>query len=1073
MGLLFDKYVPQEWLNSIYSDIQNCDIEIRPSQEGYNSPLFFIKKRPWLETKTGWKTGYKSRSGEYEKLPFENYVVDEAAGFFDTWLKIKPLKNLILSKLKKSKLCDADSCKIIDEEGEVVSSKEFSWEEVIFDSLLTKGKKYSIVMFNKSSEKFTSAIQKGVKFPTTVGKNFELIAWLSSWDRLEFDAGNTDGVQRNTLYTRWLVYRAKEDIMLTKIKKKDNSGASRCRISIHNSEKKEWKEVASLNYSSNEVVIPKAIYIKKGQKFWIGNVSNGNYWKYNEFSNAYVNPESNEVEVIGSVKEGTPYDSENPDAYNHYRSRYEITGIEFKKVIQEVWDITYNITEIAATESEEINLKQYHWGTIGEIVDSKMFDDKMWMYTKKWYLYHFDWDKLGIVETEKQNISKLETGKAFELNNDSSKNILRIGNSFQFEKSCVLTSIQVRMRAAGKISPSCFVRCHIVKDNNKKDIIGTSDTIYEYSAFDKEYKNFSFSFSNFEILSQEKLFFYIEVYFTTKDWYIEIDWWNTNTYDWFSTKKYNSKKEEWENVEWMIGFFVWSTLPLHIDQENFDEGILLVDYLGWGLYPSDDAEYTVTAYDKSKGIVTVKESTLDDKFIGKYMYVKEWGNAKYQERAVSLITNKNQITTPAGFANEPEPWDKIVFYKKMEQQIRIPQIRKWKSEADKKRVFTYTRNWDVAWRFMPKKRNLVFRDNRIFQLTDDYQSLIASSNIDYEIPILNYVSFGNSKATNIAAYGGYLIVFFRNKIGLVKKDIVNQETGEFAYSYQDLLDVWVYSKESFLIQGGNLYVFADDKRLYSVDLTTVSLGEIIGKLNDEWATLINFFDKFDWWTVKMHFQSWILYLVYRDKKGYSQVFKYYDAFKSWIQDRYEYSWNFFNFLYTLKQSKYVPCWNKVYRMAGVNDDWKPINQKIKLYWPVQWIYDLFTLIMCKIRLGLSQKWIGGKVILTVGWYKPFKKTRDISELDIIKEINEIVDKDWTIGSGLFGNSMFGGDDGSFWKLGEMFSEIIDISVKIGKKGSYFTIELENQTDRQLIVWGIVPYYNTDNPLTTYNKWVLK
>lgn len=1073
MGLLFDKYIPQEWLNSIYSDIQNCDIEIRPSREWYNSPLFFLKKRGGLETKTGRKTGYKPRGWEYEKIPFENYVASDSPDFFTTGLRIKPTKNIILSKVKKSEICNADSCRIINSKGETIWEKEFSWVEAFFDTLLKEGEKYDIIAYNKNNEKFTSAMQKTIKFPIKVWKNFELISWLDWGEKIEISAWNESGLRRYTYYTWGIVCKAKENIMLTKIKKAVGSWASICKIKLYNEDKKEWEDAASLNYSDNEIIVPKAIYIKKGQKFWIGNVSNGGLWYYNEFQNAYVNYNSNEVEVIGAVKEWTPYDSENPDASNYYRNRYEIAGIEFKKTLQEVWDVGYNITEIAASETEEINLKQYHWETIWEIVDSKMFDDKMWMYTKKWYIYNFDWEKLNIVDTEKQNISKLQTGKTFELNNEDPKNILRIWNSFQFEKSCVMTSLQVRMRSVWKLSPSSFVRCHIVKDSNKKDVIATSETIYEYNSFDKEFKNFSFKFNNFEGSAAEKLFFYIEVYFTNKDWFIEIDWGKQNTYDWFSSKQYNSKTEEWQSVEWMIGFHIWSTLPMYVDQKNFDEGILLVDYLGGGIYPSDTAEYTVSSYDEAKQIITIQENTLDDKFIGKYAYIKSGSDAKYQERAVSLITNKNQISTPAGWTNSPKPWDKLIFYKKMEQQIRIPQIRKGKSDEDKKYIFTYTRNGDVAWRLMAQKRNIVLWDNRIVQLTEDYQALIMSSNIDYEIPILNAVSFGNSKATNIAAYGGYLIVFFKNKIGLVKKDIVNQETWEFAYSYQDLLDVGVYSRESFLIQGGNLYVFADDKRLYSVDLTTVSLWEIIGKLNDEGATLINYFDKFDGGTVKMHFQSGVLYLVYRSKEWWSEVFKYYDAFKSRIQDKYRYSWNFFNFLYTLKQGRYIPSWNKIYKMSWVNDDGKPIEQRIKIYGPVQWIYDLFTLIMCKVRLGLSEFWLWGKITITIWWYKPFKKTRNISELEIVKEINEVVDRDGTLGTGIVGNTIYGWDEGGFWKLGELFSEIIDISVKVGKRGSYFTIELENQTDRQLIAGGIIPYYNTDNPLTTYNKWVLK
>ena len=74
MGLLFDKYIPQEGLNSIFSDMQNCEIEVRPSQEWYNAPYFYLRKRKGLQTKTWRKTWYKARSWELEKLWFTSML---------------------------------------------------------------------------------------------------------------------------------------------------------------------------------------------------------------------------------------------------------------------------------------------------------------------------------------------------------------------------------------------------------------------------------------------------------------------------------------------------------------------------------------------------------------------------------------------------------------------------------------------------------------------------------------------------------------------------------------------------------------------------------------------------------------------------------------------------------------------------------------------------------------------------------------------------------------------------------------------------------------------------------------
>jgi hypothetical protein len=53
---------------------------------------------------------------------------------------------------------------------------------------------------------------------------------------------------------------------------------------------------------------------------------------------------------------------------------------------------------------------------------------------------------------------------------------------------------------------------------------------------------------------------------------------------------------------------------------------------------------------------------------------------------------------------------------------------------------------------MPERRQLQFWDNRVVQLTKDRQALLYSSNIDYEIPILQKTDFGNSKALSFAPY---------------------------------------------------------------------------------------------------------------------------------------------------------------------------------------------------------------------------------------------------------------------------------------------------------------------------------
>lgn len=1076
MGLLFDKYIPQEGLNSIFSDMQNCEIEVRPSQEWYNAQYFYLKKRAGLYTKKWWKTWYKARSWELEKLWFDEMVKEDSPNYVPSGIIIKPVVNSILSKIKKNKNSNIQKVMILDSEFNVLADKEFNENDAVVEVNLEKDQRYYILWYAREYGKVLPTVQTWVTYPVSKSKIFQVSAgvWITDVKNLTTTLESWNTSTSNNLWG--IVYKANANIIITKIKKFTGSWATQMKFSRYDKTTKQWSAPEVATYDWQYAVLSKWYVLKKWDKFWVANTANGSNFTYVTLNDEYPTNQNNDLKTYGSVYNWAPYDMDWEDPNTYYKNRFEIASVEYYPAFEEIGDKAYNFTELAIAERNETSISQNYWQTIWDIVESRMFDDKMWMYTKKWYLYNFDWTDLNIVSAEKQNISYLVTWKTYELWNDDPKNILRLGNTFSLQKTWVLTSVELRMRTKWKLSPSVFIQCHIVSATNPKTIIASSKDIIGYSDLSKDFKNIDFRFAWIELEWQEKYMFYVEAYFTDKDWYIEIDWSWTNSYSWQYTRSYNSKTEEWKTEDGMIWFHINTTTPLYIDQENFDDCMLVVDYLGWWLYPSDLSEYTVSSYDAQTWVVTLTTSTLNDTFLWKYCYIKTGSQAQYQERVVSAIPAANKFEAWAGawFTLEPISWDKIVFYNKMEQQLWIPQIRKWPWTQDVQYMFCYDKSWNVSWRMFPKKRNMVMRDNRVLQLTEDCQAMMASSNIDYEIPIINSVSFWNSRAKNMAAYGWYLIVFFENKVWLVKKDIVNAETWEFNYTYQDLLDVWLYSRESFLIQWGNLYIFADDKRLYSVDLTTVSLWEIIWKLEDQWGTLINYFDKFDGWTVRMYYQSWVLYLVYRSPEWWSEVFKYYDTFKAWIQDKYEYSWNFMNFLYTLKQDKYIPCGNLIYKMSGLNDDWKSIEQHIKVYWPVEWMHDLFTLVMTKLRLGLAEDWIWWYVKATVWWFRPFMKKRNLEDLDIVKEINIYVDRDWTIGSDQTGNVMFWWEGSLKLKeLLEKFSEIIDVSFKVGKKWTYFTIELINSTNRQLKLWAIVPYYNTDNPLAHYNKGVMR
>ena len=566
-----------------------------------------------------------------------------------------------------------------------------------------------------------------------------------------------------------------------------------------------------------------------------------------------------------------------------------------------------------------------------------------------------------------------------------------------------------------------------------------------------------------------------QLFFLKKRYWLETDWTDL-TLSWtiIWTTKFNNKWYLYTTAG-NVYSFDGNTLSLisawlTIDTTNYDENVIQVSYVWGGRYPNTSTEYTVSSYNSTTWVITFSETTLTTSFVGKYMYISSWGTGKYQQKYISACPANNQLTPSTVFQIAPVAWDKVQIYNSMEQQIMFPQIRKWTSDSDKTFVYTLDIYGNVYYRYFPEKRMLKNWDNRVVQLISNKTWLVFSSNADYEIPILTTVTFGNSRAINMDVYGWYLIVFFDNKVWLIKKDIIDSSTWTFAYLYQDLLDVGLYSRNSYLIQWGNLYIFGSDKRLYAVDISSVTLWDIIGKLDDQWQILINYFNDFDWGDVRLLYDDWIIKVIYRSTTSKTSIYKYYPWTKSRIVDNYPFNNNFHWSIFKSWSDKFTIKDNIICRFAWNTDMWTPIDQRIKLYWPVQWMFDQFTLILTKIRLWYAGRKIWWRINLTVGWLRKNEYSWDIESIDVVNEINSAVEADGTVWSNIIGEFMAWWENEYYnaW----YFSEMLDISFRIGKRWTYFTIELVNDTEKDLTLWAIITYYNWDNPLVTYNKWVL-
>lgn len=1103
MGLLFDKYVPQEWLNSIFSDIKNCDIEIRPSKEWFNSPLFYLKKRSWLTTKK--KNMIDSSSSS---IPFTNIWLSYLPVKNNIWysgISVSSKEKLFLSWVKKHSSSTWTLCHILNESWDILKTAVFVWDVAKINYVIEANKKYKIVLSSDSWTWYTSVPSSPISFPKEVdagGSILSIESGVSWWNPVVcwYDSDPHSGNISHTNKWFWpngIIYKAKSDIYVSWIGRYDILwGATRARIMVRKKGDNQRTPASEYyNYPlsgpqeiGTAITIDKPVFIREWDIFSVENsISDDSdymgYWSVISTSDYSSTIDKSLVEDIWSVRWWIrSYRTPTWVFWDDADSRYDISNIIVSPAIVDSDKQIFDILWLAIIDEDDPDASLWERDTVGNIIDWKNFDDKLYMYTDRWYLYSFDWSVLSLINTKPKSISHLVDGSNISIWYSWSQYYMtRIGSTFSSDVECVLNNIKIRAKSEWTLWDNYFMRCYVVDGLQQENILAKAEEVIGWSKLTNEYKDLVFSFNNTVIEKDKNYLFYVEVSFSWGDvWKIRISWKDTNDYEWHKTVAYGktpmSGNPQWHDftgvLGGMVGFGVQMTLPLDIDRASYDDGIITLDYLGWWVYPSGESEFEVSSYDANNWTVTFKETTLNSTFLWKYAYIKVWSDtSRFQRMAVTEVPANNRIKVAWWFKIAPVAGNKIVFYNKMEEQLWIPQFRKWTSDDDKKYVFVYTKWWHTDRRFLPDKRTAVVWDNSIIQLTKDWRACIVSSNIDYEIPWLNMIQFWNSRAISLTAYGWYLMVFFENKVGIVKKDIINQEKWEYNYTYQDLVDVWLYSRDSYLVSWGNLYIFWNDKRLYSVDLSTISLWEIIGKLEDQGDTLVNYFDKFSGWSVRMYSQSWTLYVVYRWEND-TQVFKYYWAFKAWLQDEYQFAWNFFNFLYNVKQDKYVCQWNTIYKMEWITDDWYNIVQRIRLYWPVQGMFDLFSLTMCKLRLWLSNEWIGGRVEVTVWWYNPYIKSWDISKLPIVKEINMSIAEDDSIGSNIIGNELFSWEPIELKSLLKKYSEILDISLKVGKRWSYFAVDIINDTDKQLVIGWIVVYYNSDNPLSTYNKWVL-
>lgn len=700
------------------------------------------------------------------------------------------------------------------------------------------------------------------------------------------------------------------------------------------------------------------------------------------------------------------------------------------------------------------------WDTKWNILASKDFNGKMYMYTDQWYIYTFDWSILQPIIANSAKVAQITPAVDFTLN--AAASVVWLWQEFTTTAKTLVSNINVKLKRDLTASSSIVLTMYVTTAADKSTVVSTSRTTYTTPDITDTYSIKSFFFDNLELATATKYFFYIVASNTN---------WTSRVYSQYATPStyvsHNAFSYNWTTFtsqNWTMWFEVIWTAPLIYDNSIYDEDILEVNYLSASRYPDAATEYTVTAYNTTTWEVTVSGTPFSPatNFIGKYMYISSWSTAKYQQRWITDCPTSSKLLPSSTFNIDPQVWDKIQIFDSILPQLRFPQFRKWTTSPDTWFLFALDNAWWTKWIYMPERKRLTFWDNRVIQLTKDSQALLASSNIDYEIPITTTVSFGNARALNIVPYWWYIICFFEKKIWLVKKDIIDSATWTFAYLYQDILNIWAYSKNAFLVDSGELYVFGSDRRFYSVDLSAISLWEVIAKPVDIWDTLVNYFDALSWWDIKMYYANWNINIVWRGVSS-SIIFKYNKYYKWRIVDDYAFGWNFFSFFYRVASQRFTAKANTIYEIAWLSDAWLNYTQNIQIYGPVQSLFDISQMTIIKVMFwfdGVNK--ISAEWTLTLWWYSLVVKKRSFDKLNPFNTINSAIDSDGTIWWSQFWEVQYGWSSWSSQTPAELFPEKFDVSKKIGLNFSYFKLDISNSNEAQMYFGGVEPIMNTHN-----------
>lgn len=523
--------------------------------------------------------------------------------------------------------------------------------------------------------------------------------------------------------------------------------------------------------------------------------------------------------------------------------------------------------------------------------------------------------------------------------------------------------------------------------------------------------------------------------------YIYDESWDVYTFDWTTLTKLTTAGQDFDNTDYL-------------------RDTLKLAYLGGGRYPNAATEYTVASYNAGTATITTNETTLTSDFIWKYVYISDWAASWLrQQRQITNIVSNNQMVLLSWFDTAPTASDTLQVFNEFKSQIRYPQLRQT-ADTD----YLYARDTagnDMYWYF-PNSKKIISYSNRLVQLHKNNSYILVSDVLSYEVVDLTKSFPLGAEALNITSYSGYVFIFFENKIWLLTKNITDtaDPDNSFIFTYEDKLWYGLFSEQSFFNDWVNLYVFGNDRRLYAIDVSIASSGDVKVNSTPQALELSWYFDLISSGEVFFNYVANKLRMVHVDS-WLTTVYVYNQDINWWYLHSYtSYDSNFMYFFEKIWVDIFT-CFNStIYRLWWLTDNGTNIEQKISFEWPVNLLSEYVTLSGIKLRFWFDWEKMGGKVKVTIWGNKIDVVESDISRLKVIDDINAYVD--WgTFGSMLVWDYMYGGApwEEEAWSV---YNEYIDCRMWVNRHWTHYLVEVINDTAYQLYFSFAVPdYSNTD------------